>query len=58
MASPYLHEDAVMQIPTQLTLRDGPEVLSKYKWCNRVLQDGCQNRANAYVVCEYNVLEG
>ena len=32
MASPYLHEGAVMQIPAQLTLRDGPEVLARYKW--------------------------
>ena len=32
MASPYLHEGEAMQIPAQLTLRNGPEVLSKYKW--------------------------
>ena len=32
MASPYLHEGEVMQIPAQLTLRDGPEVLARYKW--------------------------
>ena len=31
-ASPYLHEGAVMQLPAQLTLRNGPRVLSKYKW--------------------------
>ena len=31
MASPYLHEGAVMQIPSQLTLWDGPEVLAMYK---------------------------
>ena len=32
MASPYLHEGEEMQIPAQLTLRDGPEVLAKYMW--------------------------
>ena len=32
MASPYLHEGEGMQIPAQLTLRDGPEVLTEYKW--------------------------
>ena len=32
MASPYLHEGTVIQIPAQLTLRDGPEVLTEYKW--------------------------
>ena len=32
MASPYLHEGEVMQIPAQLTLQDGPDVLFKYKW--------------------------
>ena len=31
MASLYLHEGEAMQIAAQLTLRDGPEVLAKYK---------------------------
>ena len=28
----YLHEAEVMQIPAHLTLQDGPEVLTEYKW--------------------------
>ena len=32
MASPYLHGGDVKTIAAQLTLRDGPEVLSQYKW--------------------------
>ena len=32
MVSSFLHEGEVRQIPAQLTLWDGPEVLSKYKW--------------------------
>ena len=32
MASPYLHEGEVMQIPAQLTLQDGSEVLTNGKW--------------------------
>ena len=32
---PILHEGEVMQIPAQLTLRDEPEVLAKYKWTYR-----------------------
>ena len=32
MASLYLHESEVMQMPAQLTLQNGREVLSNYKW--------------------------
>ena len=45
MASRYLHEGEVMQLLAQLTLRDGPEVLAKYKW---VIQEFTHGRQHAH----------
>ena len=42
MVSPYLHEGAEMQQLAQLTLRDGSEVLTGYKW--RFVSQGVVHR--------------